>query len=147
MPNELLDAKLNQLLHVLSETDEWLEVPPDAFGKDTKLVRACQRNLQLLVEYAADINGILILERGTQPPRSYRESFTEVFGMPIAAALPAADREALLTSVDWRNELIHEYEPSENNDAFYAKLKDFTRAYREYARVIHAGLGPTTRER
>ena len=58
MQDELLNAKLNQLLHVLTETEEWLRVPAEAFGNDTKLVRACQRNLQLLVEYASDINGV-----------------------------------------------------------------------------------------
>ncbi len=147
MPNVLLNTKLSQLLHILSETGEWLAVPADAFGGNTKLVRACQRNLQLLVEYASDINAVVILDRGDKAPRNYRESFTEVFALPFVSDLSDADRAALLASVDWRNELIHEYEPSESNDAFYEKLKEFIRAYREYARVIHAGFAPGTAER
>ena len=140
MDQQLLDVKLNQLLHILSETEGWLGVSVEEFGHDTKLVRACQRNLQLLVEYASDINGILILDSGNKPPGSYRESFMAAFAMDAAVSLSAADREALLASVDWRNELIHEYEPAESDEGFYAKLKEFLIAYRDYVRSIHARL-------
>jgi uncharacterized protein YutE (UPF0331/DUF86 family) len=135
MDRTLLDVKLNQLLHVLSETEGWLSVSSEAFAQDIKLVRACQRNLQLLVEYASDVNGILVLEFGTKAPGSYRESFTAVFAMDVAAALSDADRAALLASVDWRNSLIHEYEPEGSSGVFYAKLKEFLTAYRNYARA------------
>ncbi len=140
MDRDLLNAKLNQLLHVLHETDGWLEIAPDAFGRDTMLVRACQRNLQLLVEYASDINGIVVLEFGKKAPGSYRESFTAVFAMDIGATLSDPDRAALLASVDWRNELIHEYEPAESHLVFYGKLKEFLLAYRNYARAIHSSV-------
>src|SRR5580693_875526 len=102
MEKELIEAKLNQLLRILNETERWLTVPLVDFSQDTKLVRACQRNLQLLVEYASDINGILILEGNEKVPGSYRESFTLVFAMEVASAL---------SRYNWRNELIHEYEP------------------------------------
>lgn len=138
MDRTLLAVKLNQLIHVLAETERWLAVSFDDFGRDTKLVRACQRNLQLLVEYASDINGILVLEFGEKAPGSYRESFTAVFAMDAFADLTARDREALLASVEWRNDLIHEYEPAGSHEAFYEKLKDFMVAYRDYARATHA---------
>jgi uncharacterized protein YutE (UPF0331/DUF86 family) len=137
MDNVLLAAKLNQLLHILAETEDWLMVPPDTFSADTKLVRACQRNLQLLVEYASDINGILILELGRKAPGSYRESFTAVFAMPFASEITSSDRDALVASVDWRNDLIHEYEPAESHVRFYQKLKEFFPAFRNYARAVH----------
>jgi uncharacterized protein YutE (UPF0331/DUF86 family) len=142
MDNQLLEAKLNQLLHILTETEGWLAVSAEAFSQEIKLVRACQRNLQLLVEYASDINGILILELGRKAPGSYRESFAAVFGMDFASILSEADRAALLASVDWRNDLIHEYEPEESNEAFYGKLKEFIAAYRTYARLIHSRFSP-----
>jgi len=141
MDKQLLEAKLNQLLHILSETEGWISVSPEDFSRDTKLVRACQRNLQLLVEYASDINGILVLESGKKAPGSYKESFTAAFAMDFAAALSEADRFALLASVDWRNDLIHEYEPEESDEVFYGKLKDFLAAYRKYAQAIHAAFG------
>jgi uncharacterized protein YutE (UPF0331/DUF86 family) len=137
MDHDLLDVKLNQLVHVLRETEEWLTVPSSEFGRDTKLVRACQRNLQLLVEYASDINGIFVLELGTKVPGSYRESFAAVFALDVLKGLSALDRMALFASVDWRNDLIHEYEPAESNDVFYARLKEFLAAYRNYAAAIH----------
>jgi len=137
MDTQLVEAKLNQLLHILAETEGWLSVSADAFGRDTKLVRACQRNLQLLVEYASDINGILVLEHSDKAPNSYRESFTMVFTMDFGAAFSESDRAALVLSVEWRNNLIHEYEPAENNETFYRKLKDFLTAYRNYARIVH----------
>ena len=137
MDNRLLEAKLSQLLHILRETEDWLTVSAEAFSRETKLVRACQRNLQLLVEYASDINGILILEFGKKAPGSYRESFTSVFEMDFASTLTGTDRAALLASVDWRNDLIHEYDPEESNETFYVMLKEFLVAYRDYAKVIH----------
>ncbi|HTR35802.1 MAG TPA: HepT-like ribonuclease domain-containing protein [Bryobacteraceae bacterium] len=140
MEKELLEAKLNQLLRILAETEHWLAIPLADFAKDTKLIRACQRNLQLLVEYASDINGILILESNQKVPGSYRESFTSLFEMDIASALSRTDREALLASVDWRNELIHEYEPEGSNDVFYATLKASLAAYRHYAQTIHRAV-------
>src|ERR1700733_12237618 len=124
MDHDLSEVKLNQLVHVLRETESWLTVPADDFGRDTKLVRACQRNLQLLVEYASDINGILVLELGRKAPGSYRESFTAVFDMGFASGFTDANRNALLASVEWRNNLIHEYEPAESDEAFYAKLQE-----------------------
>jgi len=140
MEKELLEAKLNQLLRILRETESWLAIPLADFSKDTKLIRACQRNLQLLVEYASDINGILILEGKQKVPGSYRESFTVVFGMDIASELSRADREALLASVEWRNELIHEYEPEGSHEAFYAILKQSLVAYRNYAQAMHQAV-------
>ena len=50
MEKELSEAKLNQLLQILKETESCLAVPLADFSRDTKLIRACQRNLQLLVE-------------------------------------------------------------------------------------------------
>lgn len=146
MDEELLRVKLNQLAHVLRETEGWLDVPAGAFGRDTKLVRACQRNLQLLVEYASDINGMLVLATGAKPPASYRESFSSAFTIYGVESLSAVDRASLLASVDWRNDLIHEYEPSESNDIFYAKLKEFLVAYRRYAVAIHERFLPSNQD-
>jgi uncharacterized protein YutE (UPF0331/DUF86 family) len=140
MEKELVEAKLNQLLRILGETEGWLAIALADFSRDTKLIRACQRNLQLLVEYASDINGILILDGNQKVPGSYRESFTVVFGMDAASTLSRADRDALLASVDWRNELIHEYEPEASNETFYATLKESLVAYRHYAQAIHQAI-------
>ncbi len=57
--------------------------------------------------------------------------------MDVASALSLVDRDALLASVDWRNELIHEYEPEASNETFYAILKQSITSYRHYAEAIH----------
>lgn len=137
MDKQLLEAKLNQLLYILAETEGWLETGAENFGADKKTVRACQRNLQLLVEYASDINGLLVLELGQKAPGSYRESFSAVFEMPFAAKFLDSDKSVLLESVDWRNELIHEYEPKGDDQIFYEKLRQFLEAYRDYAKIVH----------
>ena len=59
--------------------------------------------------------------------------------------LSRADRDALLASVDWRNELIHEYEPEASNDVFYATLKESLVAYRPTRRLSIRRL-PDVRE-
>lgn len=136
MDKNLLETKLAQLVYILEETERWLAVTPEEFSKDTKLVRACQRNLQLLVEYGSDINGLLVLELGNKVPGSYRESFSAVFGMDVGAAVSEADRRALLDSAEWRNNLIHEYDPEESDEEFYSQLKLFLGAYRAYAKIM-----------
>jgi len=83
MEKNLVEAKLNQLLRILDETESWLAVPL------------------------------------------------------AASALSHADRDALLASVDWRNELIHEYEPEASHEVFYAALKESLAAYRHYAQAVH----------
>jgi uncharacterized protein YutE (UPF0331/DUF86 family) len=137
MDKQLLEAKLNQLLYILSETESWINAPAENFGQNKMLVRACQRNLQLLVEYASDINGLLVLELGNKTPGSYRESFSEVFKMAFAADFSETDKTALIESVEWRNELIHEYEPKGSDEVFLNKLKQFLTAYKNYARLAH----------
>lgn len=137
MDKQLLEAKLNQLLYILSETEGWVGAHRESFGQNKMLVRACQRNLQLLVEYASDINGLLVLELGRKTPGSYRESFSEVFGMAFASEFSEGDKAVLLESVDWRNELIHEYEPKGDDAVFYGKLKQFLVAYKSYARIAY----------
>lgn len=137
MDKHLLEAKLNQLSYILSETEEWLNLPRDNFGQDKMLVRACQRNLQLLVEFASDINGLLILDLGKKAAGSYRESFSAVFDLEIASGFSGLDKTALLESVKWRDDLIHEYEPEADDKTFYSKLKEFSAAYKNYARIIH----------
>ena len=57
MEKELVEAKLNQLLRILSETERWLAVPLADFSQDTKLIRACQpdyRFHRLLVSAGQD---------------------------------------------------------------------------------------------
>jgi hypothetical protein len=46
-----------ELLPIFGETERWLAVPLADFSRDTKLIGACQGNLELLVKYASDING------------------------------------------------------------------------------------------
>lgn len=136
MSTQLLAAKLAQLVHITRETEEWLRVSASAFGADTKLIRACQRNLQLLVEYASDINGIVILDLGKKAPESYRQSFLEVFSQPAMAGLGRVMEKRLLDSVKWRNVLIHEYEPEGDHRVFYDSLKKILVAYQRYARCV-----------
>jgi hypothetical protein len=57
--------------------------------------------------------------------------------MEVAAELSRTDREALLAGVDWRNELIHEYEPEGSHEVFYVTLKESLAPYRHYAQAIH----------
>ena len=60
--------------------------------------------------------------------------------MDVASALSRDDREALFASVDWRNELIHEYEPHASNEVFYASLKQSLVAYRHYAEAVYRAI-------
>lgn len=134
MPIEVIFKKLEQIGALLNELEQLLNTPFEEFERDTVKVRAAERNFQLAVDLAIDINIQILLERSKKTPDTYRQSFTALGDEGIMAT-QLADR--LATSAGLRNILVHEYDFEEDCRKFYDSVKEFTQPYREYLKIIH----------
>lgn len=123
---------------LLQELQELLGVPFQEFKSSFRNIRSAERNFQLIIELASDINAQIIAELGAQIPDSYRESFKRM------AALKIINEKSLLNfikSSNLRNILTHEYDFDEDNLIFYKSAKEFIPLYEEYIRSIQKHLG------
>lgn len=133
MSNELIFKKLEQMKILLGELDGLLKLPFPEFKNKFTNVRSAERNFQLIVELASDINAQIIAEAGAETPDTYRDSFKKV------AALKIIEEKTLtefVKSANLRNILIHEYDFDEDNFIFYKSAKEFIPLYEQYIRTI-----------
>ncbi len=137
MSKETIEKKLEQIHALLDELEGLLSCVFDDFKKDLVVIRAAERNFQLLVEIASDINTQILLERGRKTPDSYRQSFSD---LGEAGILPSGLTEALLQSARLRNILVHEYDFEEDYHKFYTTAKELLPVYQEYVNAIHGSL-------
>ena len=63
MGNEIIEKKSEQIHSLLLELKEWTDVDFEVFDKTVTLIRSCERNIELLVELASDINANIILQK------------------------------------------------------------------------------------
>lgn len=137
MSRELILKKVEQLRELLGELSRLLETPLEQFVRDLKTIRAAERNFELIVEVASDINTQLLLDAGRKTPDSYKQSFTE---LKKESVLSDALAKKLVGSAKLRNILVHEYDFEEDYEQFYTSAKTALPAYQEYIRAILAHL-------
>ncbi len=137
MPSEIIAKKLEQIKELLRELARLLEVSFSDFQKNMITIRAAERNFQLIVDLASDINTQILVERGEKTPDTYKQSFNDVARIGI---LPNDLARKLAVSAQVRNILVHEYDFEEDYKKFYDSAKDFIPAYQEYARQINLYL-------
>ena len=134
MGNEIIEKKLEQIHALIAELKEWTEVDFEVFDRTVTLVRSCERNLELLVELASDINANIVLQKQGKTPDSYKDSFQWLAKMGI---IEESLCKKLIDSVKLRNGLVHEYEFELNNRKFYDSIKnDFIPSYTEYLKAV-----------
>ena len=68
---------------------------------------SAERLIELIVEAAVDINGLLVTLKGLPPPKDYYASFLEVARQGV---YPWAFSKQLASTAGLRNRLAHEYE-------------------------------------
>lgn len=141
MGNEIIEKKAEQIHHLLKELQEWTSVGFETFDRTVTLVRSCERNLELLVELASDINANLVLQKQGKTPDSYKDSF---LWLKKIGMINEQLCNILIDSVKLRNGLVHEYEFELDNRKFYRSItRDFISGYTEYLSKISAELKKT----
>lgn len=103
--NALLGTKLRYLLDYLEEFRELIEINYPAYLKDRLRRRAAERLIQLLVEVACDVAGIILSEKGIIV-ETYYQSFLRLGEEKI---IPMRLAKTLAGSAGLRNRIIHEY--------------------------------------
>ena len=129
--------KLEQILELLGELERLLEKPYSEFASDKIVCRAAERNFQLLVNLAVDINLYLIAERTGKTPDSYRQSFVD---LARTGVLEHTLAETLGRSAQLRNILVHEYDFDIDVEMFHRSVREFLGPYRQYAQAINHSL-------
>jgi len=138
MPKEFVSKKLRQIAVLLEELEMFLNVSYLEFSKNKEKIRSSERNFQLLVEQASDINSHIILELGTpRTPDNYWESFREMERLGITSRQLSKD---LMKSAKLRNILIHEYDFDQDNSIFYKSVKKYMDTYESYIVAIQKYL-------
>jgi uncharacterized protein YutE (UPF0331/DUF86 family) len=135
MSKELILKKIEQLKALLKELKELLETPLPQFTNDFKTIRAAERNFELIVEIASDVNTHLLLEAGKKTPDTYAQSFLE---LAKEGALSNTLAAQLVATAKLRNILVHEYDFEEDNERFYHSARAALPAYEEYIKAILA---------
>ena len=137
MSKEFIHKKLEQISVLITELEELLNLTFAEFINKFTNVRSAERNFQLIVELASDINTHISLELGKSAPDTYRQSFQELQKLSI---IPQKIFGDLVKSANLRNILIHEYDFDEDNFIFYKSAKKFMPVYREYCSSIQKYL-------
>jgi len=130
---EIIYKKLEQMKVLLSELEMLLEKPFSATHSDIIAIRAAERDFQLIVELASDINTTILIEKTGETPDSYRSSFSNLAKLGI---FDEQTLSKLITSARLRNILIHEYDFDEDYKKFYESAQEFIPVYHEYVKVI-----------
>ena len=134
MNHELISKKLEQIKEVMNELERLLRVSIGEFVRDLTAIRAAERNFQLAVDMASDMNTHILLELGGKTPDTYRESFAALEREGIFSHTLASQ---LIESAKVRNILVHEYDFEEDYEKFYRAAQECIPAYREYMKVVY----------
>lgn len=131
---EIIFKKLEQIKTLLDELKELSEIPFEKFVENFKNIRSAERNFQLIVDIAIDINSQIVVEKGKKTPDTYRQSFLELGKLKI---LPPKLAQSLALTASLRNILVHEYDFEEDYKKFYDSAKKSLNPYKEYCRFIY----------
>ncbi len=137
MSKDLILKKIEQMKVLLTELGSLLGLPFSEFNKAFTNVRTAERNFQLIIELASDINTHLVVENGKETPDTYRESFKRMVESKILTEDHLKD---FIKSSNLRNILIHEYDFDEDNLIFYTSAKGFIPLYEGYMDSVKAYL-------
>lgn len=129
MSKDFIFKKIEQMMTLLGELGSLLELPYSEFEKSFTNVRSAERNFQLIIELASDINTHLAIENGKETPDTYKASFKLMADLKI---LKEESLPLFIKSSNLRNILIHEYDFDEDNFIFYTSAKGFIPLYEEY---------------
>ena len=133
MSNLVVEKKLEQILSLLSELEKLLDPSVGTFTKNSVHIRAAERDFQLIVDLASDINAFFVLAKTSKTPDSYRESFLDMAKIGI---LDDSLAQKLSNTARVRNILVHEYDFEEDYVKFYAAAKESIDPYRQYTKVV-----------
>lgn len=132
LDKQLINKKLEAIVSYLNEIEPILKLPYKNFYKNYRDLRTAERDFQLIVDAAVDINMHIILEKGNQVPENNFQSFIIMSQINVLSEHFTKD---MASSAGLRNKLVHEYEKIDPY-ILYKSLKKFILLYRQYCKEI-----------
>lgn len=124
------------MLKHLKELEPLTRISLEEYDTDYIKRYAAEKTVELVVEYATDLNCIILEGLDEPPAQTYYNTFQELARLGI---LRGSLMPRLASATGLRNRLVHRYEEI-NNESVYYSLKPLLRNYRKYARVIEEYL-------
>jgi len=125
-------SKLADLRRYLEELESLKGITLEEYKTDSIRRYAIERLIELIIECAIDINGLLIVGLGGRPPGSYRSSFLELGTLGV---LSEEFSSSLAPMARLRNMLAHEYETM-NDEEIHASIPVVLSLFKRYLREI-----------
>lgn len=135
MSTEIILKKLEQIQELIGELESLLNRPFLDFQSNRTISRAAERDLQLIIDIASDINTHILIERGSHVPDTYKQSFSDLIKEGV---LVPGLGEKLTLGARVRNILVHEYDLEEDLQKFYLAAKDLLPHFKEYVETLVA---------
>lgn len=137
-----IEQKLTALAEYLDELEQISQYSYQEYKANFQIKRTVERLIQLVVECATDINGLLITGLGEVPPRDYFSSFIALGDLGV---LPADFADTLAPTTAIRNRLVHEYETVDER-LVYVSVKPILEEFTQYAELVSKYLKKTEHE-
>lgn len=128
----LVRDKLESCNRYLERLRPSVDAPFRTFSADPLLFSSAERQVQLLVDTAVDVNNHLLMEAGRPPARDYRSSFTEL--APIGV-LKSPLASALARTAGLRNLLVHGYDAVDLR-RLHRQLRPIMRDFKKYVAAV-----------
>lgn len=133
---DIIRRKLGKMVEYLSKLQPITKVSFTEYSSNYFTRYTAERLVELIVEAAVDINGLLLINLGFTPPKDYYSSFIKMADAKILEK-PFAKRIAGTTGL--RNRLAHEYEEVEDKIVWNG-LKGFMILYNRYIKAVETYL-------
>ncbi len=133
---QLVRGKLVHMARFLAELEQFIDVTESEFIADVKTYRAAERQTELLVECAAEINTEVARAVANIPATDYYSSF---FSLSSAGWLSRETAMRLAEIAGLRNRLVHQYEEIQL-PRLYRVLKASLPDWREYLDSVQTRL-------
>lgn len=136
LDKNFINQKLAAITTYLKEIEPILALPYKDFYNNYRDMRTAERDFQLIVDAAVDINTHVLMEAGEHPPETNFESFLLLQKCGI---FQERFVKMLAKSAGLRNKLVHEYEKIDPY-ILYKSLQKFHPFYIKYRKEIYDWL-------
>jgi uncharacterized protein YutE (UPF0331/DUF86 family) len=134
---DIIRRKLDRIIKCLQRIREAHDKTLDDYLSDADLQSIMERQLELAVGAAVDLNVHLLVQSGFGTPADAYTSFLEV--AQHTQAIPADLARQLAPATGLRNRLVHEYDEI-NHGQVYAALQWALDRFPQYVEAIEAYL-------
>ena len=136
MDKEFTRRKLALLLKHLNELRSLIPIGLDEYKANFERRYAVERLIEIVVEYAIDINNYIIETCDALPSQTYYDSFIKLAEWKV---IPESLAARLASTTGLRNRLVHNYEKV-RHDIVYYSLKPLVRNYQRYGLLVEKYL-------